>query len=76
MIRGEIMNEAIVADRSDSIATIMFNRPEQRNAISYEMWQSLGRILGELEDDSKVRCVVFRGAGGEAFSAGGGYQGF
>ena len=64
------MNEAILVDSSDSIATITFNRPEQRNAISYEMWRSLGRIMGKLEADTSVRCVIFRGAGGEAFSAG------
>ena len=64
------MNEAILVDRSDSIATITFNRPDQRNAISYEMWRSLSGILDELESDTSVRCVVFRGAGSEAFSAG------
>ena len=64
------MNEAIVVESSDSIATITFNRPEQRNAISYEMWRSLGEIIGDLEAYASVRCVVFRGAGGEAFSAG------
>ena len=64
------MSEAIVVDSSDSIATIMFNRPGQRNAISYEMWRSLGEIVAKLEADTSMRCVIFRGAGGEAFSAG------
>lgn len=64
------MNEAIFVDSSGSIATITFNRPDQRNAISYEMWRYLGGVMGELEADTSVRCVVFRGAGGEAFSAG------
>ena len=64
------MNEPILVERADSIATITFNRPDQRNAISYEMWRSLGEIMGALEDDVSIRCVVFRGAGGEAFSAG------
>ena len=64
------MNEAIVVDSSNSIVTITFNRPDQRNAISYEMWRSLSGIMGELEADTSVRCVVFRGAGNESFSAG------
>ncbi len=34
------------------------------------MWQSLVQIMESLDDDSSIRCVVFRGAGGEAFSAG------
>ena len=65
-----MMNQSILLNRSDSIATITFNRPEQRNAISYEMWQHLGDLLEEIENDNSVRCVVFRGAGGQAFSAG------
>ncbi len=64
------MSDQILVDRSNSIATITFNRPDQRNAISYEMWQNLGEILQELDGDTEVRCIVFRGAGGEAFSAG------
>ena len=64
------MNKHILVDRSDAIATITFNRPKQRNAISYEMWQSLGQIMESLDNDTSVRCIVFRGAGGEAFSAG------
>ncbi len=64
------MTEPILVNHSESITTIIFNRPEQRNAISYEMWQKLGYILEEIENDFDVRCVVFRGAGGKAFSAG------
>ena len=64
------MNYYILVENSGSIATITFNRPDQRNAISYEMWLALGEILGDLEADLSTRCVVFRGAGGEAFSAG------
>ena len=64
------MSDQILVNRSDTIATITFNRPDQRNAISYEMWLKLGEILSELETNAEVRCVIFRGAGGEAFSAG------
>ncbi len=64
------MNDHILVEHSRSIATITFNRPAQRNAISYEMWQALSEILQDLEEDLSTRCVVFRGAGGEAFSAG------
>ena len=64
------MNEQILIDNAGSVVTITFNRPEQRNAISYEMWRNLVGILDDLEDGVAVRCVVFRGSGGEAFSAG------
>ena len=64
------MDEHILVENSSSVSTITFNRPEQRNAISYEMWWKLGEILEALESDHSIRCVVFRGAGGEAFCAG------
>ncbi len=64
------MYEQILVDNSDSVTTITFNRPAQRNAISYEMWQNLGQIMESVENDPSVRCVIFRGAGGRAFSAG------
>ena len=64
------MDTPILLDRSGSIATVTFNRPDQRNAISYEMWCSLSEIMETLENDSSIRCVVFRGAGDRAFSAG------
>lgn len=53
-----------------AVAEVVFNRPDQRNAISYDMWRRLAGIMSELADDSAVRCIVFRGAGGRAFSAG------
>ena len=60
----------ILVERDGPIATVTFNRPSQRNAISFEMWLELGEILRGFESDHSLRCVVFRGAGGEAFSAG------
>jgi enoyl-CoA hydratase len=55
---------------ADGIATVTFNRPQQRNAITYQMWLDLQRIAIDLERDPAVRVVVFTGAGDEAFSAG------
>jgi enoyl-CoA hydratase/carnithine racemase len=52
------------------VATIVINRPDQRNAISYDMWLELKRLAGELDGDAETRVVVIRGAGEDAFSAG------
>lgn len=64
------MSQEILLSRDDAVATVTFNRPEQRNAISYDMWLELGRLANELSADESVHVVVFRGAGDEAFSAG------
>ena len=55
----------------NGIATLQFNRPAQRNAITLEMWRALPEITARLEQDSSVRVVVIQGAGDAAFSAGG-----
>ena len=64
------MAEYITLEEEDGIATVRFNRPDQRNAIDYHGWVELQRIAGQLERDDAVKVVVFTGAGDEAFSAG------
>ncbi|MBI4234104.1 MAG: enoyl-CoA hydratase/isomerase family protein [Chloroflexi bacterium] len=64
------MPEDILLKIGDSVATVTFNRPGQRNAISYSMWLELQRLAVDLEHDPSVRVVVFTGAGKDAFSAG------
>ena len=64
------MPNHILLHKADNIATVMLNRPERRNAISYEMWLQLAEIFSGLQCGERVRCIVIRGAGGKAFSAG------
>jgi enoyl-CoA hydratase len=54
----------------DAIAHVTFDRPKARNAMTWAMYERLAKICDELRGDAAVRCVVFRGAGGEAFVAG------
>lgn len=60
----------LIVDVQDNIATLTFNRPEARNALSLEMRAMLRDSLHEIETDRRVRCVVMRGAG-DHFMAGG-----
>ncbi|TFZ07891.1 enoyl-CoA hydratase/isomerase family protein [Ramlibacter humi] len=52
------------------IASVTFDRPEARNAMTWAMYESLVRHCGQLRDDASIRVVRFRGAGGQAFVAG------
>lgn len=54
----------------DGITTMIFNRPEARNALSMEMRSMLSDALHDAENDPSVRCVVLKGQG-EHFLAGG-----
>jgi enoyl-CoA hydratase/carnithine racemase len=60
----------IAVERRGRIATVLFNRPRLRNAISLAMWRELGRVSQELSQDDEVRAIVYRGAGTEAFASG------
>ena len=60
----------LLVERSGAIATLTLNRPEQRNAISYDMWLRLPVIFAGLDADDAVRAVLLTGAGERAFSAG------
>jgi methylglutaconyl-CoA hydratase len=60
--------KTLLLSESDSIATITFNRPEKRNAVSFELVQDLMRALEEIEKSS-AQVVIMTGAG-KAFCAG------
>jgi enoyl-CoA hydratase/carnithine racemase len=55
---------------ADGVATIVFDRPEARNALTWAMYDELARICADVAADRSLRAVVFRGAGDAAFVAG------
>ncbi len=58
------------------IATLTLDNPGKLNAINLGMWQQIAAILQEISDDPSVRCLVIRGAGKDAFAAGGDLEEF
>jgi enoyl-CoA hydratase len=57
-------------DIDGGIATILFDRPAARNAMTWAMYEQLGAICERLAAEPGVRVACLRGAGGEAFVAG------
>jgi enoyl-CoA hydratase len=57
-------------DIKDGVASVVFDRPAARNAMTWAMYERLNAICEQLKADSAVRVVTFRGAGGQAFVAG------
>ncbi len=64
------MSDEILVQQDGPIVTVMFNRPQMRNAISLAMWREIARVAEGLGKDESVRAVVLRGAGTEAFASG------
>lgn len=67
---SESASADLLVERDGPIATVIFNRPRTRNAITYAMWSALGPLVEGLSKDDSVRAVVFRGAGRQAFASG------
>jgi enoyl-CoA hydratase/carnithine racemase len=52
------------------LAFLTVNRPEARNAMTSDMYQSLVDACDRVDDDPGIRVFVLRGAGGRAFMSG------
>jgi len=53
-----------------AVLTVLFNRPEARNAMTFAMYEGLEEACERADADESVRVLVLRGAGGRAFVAG------
>ena len=56
--------------RDGAVATILFDRPQARNAMTWRMYEGLAAACEQLSTDTDVRIAVLRGVGGKAFIAG------
>ena len=70
------MTKHIYLERDGAIATITLNKPDRYNAMNESMWHGLGDLMKECDVDYNLRCIIIRGAGGKAFSAGADIQEF
>jgi enoyl-CoA hydratase len=61
---------SLLVDKRGPVGWIVFDQPAKRNAINDAMWRGIAPALQRFDADPEVRCVVFRGAGNEAFAAG------
>ncbi len=53
-----------------AIAILTLNRPEARNAMTWEMYDALVAACDRVDADAALRVFILRGAGGKAFVAG------
>ena len=63
-------SEHVLVARDGAIVTLSFNRPEARNAMTWDMYQRLYDVCEEVDADDSIRVLVLKGAGGKAFVAG------
>jgi enoyl-CoA hydratase/carnithine racemase len=60
----------VLFEQRGAVGWITFNRPQSRNAMTWEMYDALERLCTRIPDDPSIRVVVLTGAGEKAFVAG------
>jgi 2-(1,2-epoxy-1,2-dihydrophenyl)acetyl-CoA isomerase len=63
-------NEMVLQKLESGLLTITMNRPERRNALNPDMTRGLVEAARRAQDDTEVRAVLIKGAGG-TFCVGG-----
>jgi len=64
------MTADILVERDGATAILTFNRPDARNAMTFEMYDALHDLCERLDADPDVRVVMLKGAGDRAFASG------
>src|SRR5580704_16928950 len=64
-----VSNDLLFETR-DGIGRVTFNRPQARNAFTFEMYERLAQICQQANDDRSIKVLVFQGAGDKAFASG------
>ena len=60
----------VLTSADNGVARITINRPERRNALSWDVIRQLREAVAAAKGDDDVRVVVITGAGDKAFCAG------
>ena len=62
--------ETVELSFDERVAIITLNAPQSLNAISLKMSEEFPAALKQAEDNSDIRVIIVKGAGGRAFSSG------
>jgi len=60
----------LLISRDESIVTATFNRPQTRNALTFDMYERLSVLCKQAAHDQSLRAIILTGAGEKAFAQG------
>nr|WP_042186115.1 enoyl-CoA hydratase/isomerase family protein [Kibdelosporangium sp. MJ126-NF4]CEL17097.1 Enoyl-CoA hydratase [Kibdelosporangium sp. MJ126-NF4]CTQ91674.1 Enoyl-CoA hydratase (EC 4.2.1.17) [Kibdelosporangium sp. MJ126-NF4] len=61
---------SVVVEQDGPVLTVVFNRPDKHNAMTFEMYERLTEACERADNDDEIRALVLRGAGRQAFVSG------
>jgi enoyl-CoA hydratase len=62
--------ETLLYEKSEGIATVIFNRPTKLNVLNRKVMDELADCIEQIRKDDEVKAVILTGAGEKAFVAG------
>lgn len=60
----------ILVERDERVGIVTLNRPEQLNALNFQLVHELGNALQQFDHDETIGCIIITGSGEKAFAAG------
>ena len=60
----------ILVERDERVGIVTLNRPEQLNALNFQLVHELGDALQAFDRDETIGCIIITGSGEKAFAAG------
>ena len=64
------MTQELLYDKRGDVGWITFNRPLQRNALTFAMYEGTAEICARVAKSREVKALVITGGGDKAFAAG------
>lgn len=62
--------DGLVFDKSSGVATLRLNNPEKLNALTFQTYADLAKVMADLAHDDEVKVVLLTGTG-KGFCSGG-----
>ena len=60
----------LLIDYDHGLVIATLNRPQARNAFTFDMYERLAALCEKINGDPSIRALIITGAGGKAFSSG------
>jgi enoyl-CoA hydratase/carnithine racemase len=64
------LSDITIFRQEGEIAHFIFNRPQARNALTFEMYEHLREACDKVNSDESIKALLIYGAGDKAFAAG------
>ena len=66
--RVQLDTEFLIGEKDGAVGRMIFNNPDQRNAVKLAMWEAMPIVIDAFEADDDIKVLVLQGAGDKALA--------